>query len=410
MHDVIVVGAGPSGSTTAYLCAKSGFNVLLLDKKFPRRKICGGSISPKSIKLLEKLKFNLNDAPKNWFSKIKLFSYDGSSADLPLPESMKGYVTDRFTFDAALVNAAIDNGTNFYSNAKCVDVIKENGFIKGVTVRRDGNPETLYGKIVVAADGANSIIMSKLGLLNHSPETTAICMRAIYSNVENLSDSIEFHCNSFAPEGFGWVFPCGNGQANIGIGGSVAKYQQRNLSIPKAFEWFTKVYPIVSKFLKDAKIIAEPAGFPLNSSIPQKTYGNGFIAVGEASGFCNSLSGEGIYYAIKSGELAARTIIESLSSEQYPHCAAPNNLDKYEILWKKEFGDELKRATKLRKLTNENEEKTKIIIDACIKNAKWREFVTNALIGLVPYGKTFYYILKHPSFLKYYLQLKFTSS
>ena len=250
MFDVIVVGAGPSGSTVAYLCAKSGYKTLLLDKKFPRRKICGGGISPKSISLLEKLKFNLKDVPKNWFSKIKLIASD-SFVELSLPT--KGYVTDRLYFDSVLANNAINAGAIFYSSARCVDIIWNNGFVNGVVIRRNKNLETLNGKITVAADGFSSTVMSKLKLLNRNPENIAIGMREIYSDVKNVSeDMLEIYFNSYAPEGYAWIFPLNN-KANIGIGGIVTKYLQRNLSLYEAFNWFVN-RPFVKEKIENAEI------------------------------------------------------------------------------------------------------------------------------------------------------------
>jgi len=403
VFDALIIGAGPAGSTTSFLLAKSGFKVLMIDKNFPRRKICGDGITPKSIELIDEVGFKISKKViKRWMRGVFLTSMDGSSTHIRAtnPEE-ESYVTDRLIFDSELADNALDAGVEFWRNAEALNAIIEDDSVRGASIKSQGKRLDVKAKITVSAEGFASKIMRQLGLSNRSPKTTSTSIRAIYTGVKDLTDEIELHFNSMALEGYGWIFPQGENQANVGIGGLNAKYLEKRITLSETFKWFTKKHPVAANKLREAKIADGPSGYTLIFGAARRTYGDGLIAVGEAAGFCSPITGEGIRFAFESGKIAAQTIKEALIKEDF----SLESLSIYEKRWRRVFGGDLKYGPMLRTLSQGNDERCNITVSKCNENSSWKRMMQLLIIGKIPYKNVFKYVFSHPSLIPITLKL-----
>ena len=321
-YDATIVGAGPAGSTTAKFLAEKGFKVALIDKyKFPRDKPCGGGLPYRvlnSYKYIEE---------KNL---VESYTYSGFAyspsmkykAKMITKEPIVGMVL-RKKFDAGLVKLAVDSGAELLEGKTVEDVkiLKNNARIKF------NDKTSLDSQIVVGADGVWSTVAKKLNLMSKKREY-CMCVYNEYSIDENTMDQFygnmricHMHLKFKGLYGYGWVFPKKK-HLNIGVGRLFPIEK-----IPEKKRNLLDVYKEYFNTLKEMKIIPETLeiGHCSGGALPfgplEKTYGNRVLLVGDAAGFTNPLTGEGIYYAMRSGEIAAKVINESLSngdtSEQF---------------------------------------------------------------------------------------------
>jgi len=337
--EVVVVGAGPAGSTAAKNLAENGIDVLLIDKAtFPRDKPCGGGIPMKVLKRFSYLKNS---------DLIESFSYGGAVYSSSLRykieiEKEKPIIAmvHRDKFDAGLVDIAIEKGADFIGG-KAVKNIKISSDKAKITVN-DGS--TIDAEIVIGADGFKSIIRKK-SELNPKKEYFAVCIFEEYPMSSKTvtkwfteKRSVHIFLKILGMRGYGWSFPKKD-SVNIGVG----EYQflgrsnedKKNLTdLYKSFLSLLKNQKIIPKDLKIKKL--QGGGFliwPL-----KKTYADRVLLCGDAAGFVNPTTGEGIYNAMTSGEIASGVIINSLEKED----TSKNFLSKYQKIWKNDFGRDLK--------------------------------------------------------------------
>ncbi len=290
MWDIAVVGAGPSGSTAAYLLAKMGFKTLLLDmKNFPRSKPCGGGITLKAGKLL--LKLNLPLEPVEAYHKEVIVR--GYGREVVVSTSSNEYaiaVVRRDEFDKRLLDEAISNGATFRVSKVC-------------GIKRIGESLKLLGadeeaRYVIGADGANSIIATSSGIRG------AWDKRDLIIGVEGIApyyEKLTFMVDA-APYGYGWIFPRTN-DSNAGVGGMVEKSSE----ILSAFKAFSLKYHV-----KMAGSWVIPAGGHEKPITKDR-----ILLVGDAAGLADPLTGEGLYYAIRSSLEAAKSFESEEPSEEY---------------------------------------------------------------------------------------------
>jgi geranylgeranyl reductase family protein len=329
-YDVIVVGAGPAGCSAACFIAQKGYEVLLIDKaKFPRDKICGDGFSASSLAVLEKLGALEVVERANPFriDKVTVSSPNGTvvSAKPPSVEGLRdyGYVIPRKEFDNLFLQ--FTKGipkVKLLENTHVEELIYDGLDVCGVRSKN----ETFMGKIIIGADGVHSTIAKILSLRNDNPKHRGIALRAYFDNVENLNHEIEL-------PGYAWIFPTSEHTANIGVG--ILTRFADSTGIRDLFYRFLEKNNHARIKLTNAQMIENSLrGCPLPiGSFPSERSNRNVLLLGDAASFVDTLTGEGIYYALRSGEYAAEAIDLTLSKS--------NRLERvgtiYEKLWKKEF-------------------------------------------------------------------------
>ncbi len=310
-YDVIVVGAGPGGTTSARELAKAGYNVLLIDKeKFPRKIICGDWVPEKVFKELD---FTFPDCYiKNKIRSISLYNHrmDVSTSD---DKRLLGITVLKKDFDSHLLNRAIAQGVHFYENTKFYRLEQNRDYIRIYT-----SMGIYYCKILVGSDGVFSKVKK---YVDDSKQIDAyrkgFTVRA-YVKVEQeaLNTDLKLFYIPLACS-VGWAIPFGH-YIHIGISSQVFKKDQ----LFKTFEVYLKKLHQIYNFKEDDLKIK--GGFFPIGGFKSSVMHNRIILVGDAAGFVDPLTGEGIYYAIRSGKIAAEQIIRK-------------NIARYEKLCYKEF-------------------------------------------------------------------------
>ncbi|MFH1587820.1 MAG: geranylgeranyl reductase family protein [Candidatus Diapherotrites archaeon] len=404
--DVIVVGSGPAGSSAAVFCSNKGFRVLLLDKEFfPRDKTCGDGISGKSVSLLKELGMNLSNekVERSMIKSLTLSSPKGEIVKLILGEREEthvGFCCPRKSFDNLLYeNAKKQENVTALNGFTATDLLWEGKQIVGIKgITKEGIELKFNAKIVVACDGANSVLRKKYGLFDSDKNNWIIALRAYYDDVE-ISDenSIELHFIEGILPGYFWIFPVSKTKANVGLGIVESFVGKKNLKLKEEMLKAIEENPLFKERFKNAKIISEIKGWRLPiASRHRKNYGNGILFCGDAAGLIDPFTGEGIGNALLSGKIASVAVQNAFAVNDF----SESTLTEFdELLWSKELRAELKKSTNLMNLSKYSfllnyvigkAAKNKAIADylsESIKSGKYhkkiglREFLLKLLLG-----------------------------
>lgn len=322
-YDVLVVGAGPAGSTAARECAARGLSVMILDRaEFPRDKPCGGGVNVRAAQLIS---FDLEEVVERVVTGMRVSIKQGESyvrhAAGPLT-----YMTQRRRLDALLLHHAVDAGAVLRERAPVREVER---YTTHVAVR--SGRERFEGRSLVVADGANGRTAALAGI------TVRRSMWIAYEgNVDVKGRYPEAWTNTFGvdvgsyPGGYGWLFPKGD-HVNIGIGGEWSM----GPSLRKRLELLTRYYGFCPEDMRGVR------GHPLPVRRPGSPVHDGnVLLVGDAAGLVDVLSGEGIFSAVWSGRAAARHI------ERYLSAAVPD-LSSYRAELEGELGRDLAVSSQL---------------------------------------------------------------
>jgi menaquinone-9 beta-reductase len=325
--DVIVVGAGPAGSATAAYLARAGVDVLLLEKaNFPREKVCGDGLTPRAVKALIGMGVPL-DERDGWVRNKGLRIIGGGvRLELPWPElsSYPGYglVRTRLDFDEILARTAQKSGARLLEGVTVTGpVLDDAGRITGVTARPTGaagEPERSYhARVVVAADGNSSRLSLAMGLSKRDDRPMGVAVRTYYTSPRHQDDYLESWLDLWDGRdllpGYGWIFGMGDGTSNVGLGilntsSSFGNVDYRDL----LRRWLAGLPPewgyVEENRTQPIRGAALPMGF---NRTPH--YTRGLLLAGDAGGMVNPFNGEGIPYALESGELAAQFIAQALA-------------------------------------------------------------------------------------------------
>ena len=310
--EVLVIGAGPAGATAARALARAGVTVRLLDRsKFPRNKPCGGGISLRVLSRFPYLDDALARIPTHRVSRLYLEGPDGDSTVIHSRQPA-ALMIRRVEFDALLVSLAREAGAELIEG---VDVVAAAQDATGVTVTsRDGR--TFTGALAIAADGVHSVTARRLGLNSGWPDTAiALDMmeespRQTLRDVDPSTMWVAYGVNG--GPGYGYIFPkCDH--VNVGIGYVLNHYRRQVEAHP---------YDVQRTFVGDlrrrglvegesARANFTPFLIPVGGPLRRPGRGRVILA-GDAGGFVNGFTAEGIYYAMVSGEHAAKSVVDSV--------------------------------------------------------------------------------------------------
>jgi geranylgeranyl reductase family protein len=323
--DVIVVGAGPAGSTTAYYLAQAGLDVLLLEKsRFPREKVCGDGLTPRAVKALVAMGVPIGE-DDGWLRNKGLRVVGaGMRLELPWPEltSYPGYglVRTRMDFDQRLAQRAREAGAHLIEGITVTGPVRDDrtGRIVGVTARPDGGEQQVYrGRLVIAADGNSSRLSVSMGLRKRDDRPIGVAVRAYYTSPRHEDDYLESWLDLWDADrllpGYGWIFGMGDGTSNIGLGLLNTSTAFGNTDYHALLKRWLAGMPPEWGFTEENRVgpirgAALPMAFNRTPS-----YTDGLLLVGDAAGMVNPFNGEGIAYAMESGEIAARVVTQALA-------------------------------------------------------------------------------------------------
>ena len=333
--DVIVVGAGPGGSAAAYHMARHGLRVLLLEKtEFPREKVCGDGLTPRASRQL--VRMGIDTSEKAGWIRNKGLRVIGGGVRLELdwPELASypnyGLVRTRLDFDDILAKRAVEAGAILRTRVTVTGpVLDADDRVAGVTAE-DGpgrEPVEFRAPLVIAADGVSGRLPLALGLAKREDRPMGVAVRRYYhSPLRADDDYLESWLELKSPEagdallpGYGWLFGLGDGRINVGLGvlNSSKAYGKTNYR-KMLTDWLggtPREWGLRDEANADGNILgaALPMGF---NRVPH--YTRGVMLVGDSGGMVNPFNGEGIPYAMESGELAAEIAVQALARPAGP--------------------------------------------------------------------------------------------
>ncbi|MBA2286136.1 MAG: geranylgeranyl reductase family protein [Ktedonobacteraceae bacterium] len=321
IYDVVVVGAGPAGSSAGYYLASRGLKVLLLDKfAFPRDKTCGDALTPRALRILDEMEI-LDDLLQVGHSAnaVEFIAPKGHAALAPLPRhdrpSDRLLFVPRLLLDNIILERAQAVGAQFQGPVHVTD-IQRDGQEMVVTGEHRRQTFSFRSRMVIVAIGANVKLLMRMQLLKKTPQVM-LSARAYFEGVSTISDRAQCRFDGVPLPGYGWAFPLADSRANVGVG--LFRAGLASLWMPKtaqiAFGTFLKT-PAVQTLLSNARQVGPLKGYPLRADFAHSpTFGDGVLLAGEAAGLVNPVTGEGIDYALESGKMAAEHLLDMFAAD-----------------------------------------------------------------------------------------------
>ncbi|MBL7995373.1 NAD(P)/FAD-dependent oxidoreductase [bacterium] len=336
-YDVIIVGAGPAGSTTAKFAAQNGAKVLLLEKDreigVPVR--CAEGVGAKGLLRI------VGKVEPNWIAStitgFRLVSPDGTAVDARWGDC--GYCLDRKVFDYELANIAAREGAEVVTKAYVNGLIKDdNGRVLGVKLKQMGNDVEVRAGITVGADGVETRVGRWAGLNTFTKmRDMESCAQFTIADLEVDQDMCEFvFSNQKVPGGYLWVFPKGNRTANVGIGISGEYAGKRSaLSYLKDF---------VEERFSGKPILSTLCGGVPCSLTRKQISGDGFMLVGDAAHQVNPISGGGIVSGMYAGMVAGKVAAGAVRDNNF----SAKRLEEYDKEWGRSIGKDHERFYRIK--------------------------------------------------------------
>lgn len=313
--DILVVGGGPAGATLARNLALGGRDVILIDRAtFPRHKACGGGLSRHTIRALD---LDFSPVVETEVNRLVVDGAWTGRFSIPLPAEKTCRVVNRQNFDAFLVKQAVSAGVQLLESHTLQNVTRKNGGFEVTTSKG-----TIYANIICACDGASSKTGRALGFPSNQHLTVALEALATpeQDNRAKQEAIFNFAC---IPMGYGWIFPR---QSSLAIGVSSAQAIKS-----QSLHHYLKQFIHHSKELRHLKIDHIKGGVLPSFHTARAIYAekNAYL-VGDAAGFVDRFTGEGIHFAVKSGKLAAEAILGD-GVAHYEHAVRSSIIPELEL-------------------------------------------------------------------------------
>ena len=338
VHDVLIVGGGPSGSSCAYWLAEAGWDVVLVEKKvFPREKTCGDGLTPRAVRQIADMGLEGALAGAHRYSGLRAHGF-GQVLNLPWPEHPSfpsyGYVVTRHDLDALVNERAAKAGAIVFQGTEALEPILDDAAGRplgaglpscvGAVVKdkATGECRELRARYVVVADGANSRFGRALGTSRDRSQPMGMALRGYYTSPGHDQPFIESHLDIRDGEGnvvpgYGWIFPVGDGRVNVGVGLLSTDRRWKGVNTGTLMEHFVSWAPAEWE-LSPETCLGPPTGgkLPMGLSVGPRL-GVTTLVVGDAAGSINPFNGEGISYGYETGRLAAASLGEALSGDGF---------------------------------------------------------------------------------------------
>ncbi len=336
-YDVVVVGGGPAGSVSARYAAENGASVLMIEKRqeigSPVR--CGEGIAKRWLD-----EIGLQPS-KRWIANevdgARIIAPNGTYVEVDESKAgdESGYVIDRDAFDKILAMKAAKSGVDVMVKTYARGLIKEDGKVSGIVMKHMGEDVKVKAKVIIGADGFESQVGRWAGINTAlHPKDIDSCYQYTLEGIDVDRRFNDFYLGSMVPGGYIWVFPKGDGVANVGIGVQMSKIDR-----PGAAKWYLDRFIESHPELAKGKPIREVSGAVSISAPIERTTTDGVMLVGDAARMIDPVSGGGVYNASIAGKFAGMVAAEAVQEGD----SSAEFLQKYEKLWRGRLEEHLFR-------------------------------------------------------------------
>ncbi len=337
-HDaeVIVVGAGPAGSTAATYLARAGVDVLLLEKtSFPREKVCGDGLTPRGVKQLIDLGIDTS-REAGWVHSRGLRILTGElTLELDWPDLTAyppyGVTRTRHDFDDLLAKTAVKSGARLLERTTVTGAITDErtGRVVGVQAKQgpERKPVSYRAPLVLACDGVSARLALSVGIQKNDSRPMGVAVRRYYRSPRHDDAYIEGHLELWDrsdprdPQllpGYGWAFPLGDGTVNVGLGMLSTSKSFRNIDYRALLRSWLDSTPDEWGYREENAVgRIGGAGIPMGFNRTPH-YRDGLLLLGDAGGMVSPFNGEGIGAAMESAKVAAEHVVQALARPEGP--------------------------------------------------------------------------------------------
>ncbi|MGW5716487.1 geranylgeranyl reductase family protein [Amycolatopsis sp. NPDC003865] len=331
--EVIVVGAGPAGSTVATYLARAGVDVLLLEKtEFPREKVCGDGLTPRGVKQLIDLGIDTSE-DAGWVHSRGLRILTGDlTLELDWPDLTSyppyGVSRTRHDFDDLLAKLAVKAGARLYERTTVTSAITNaSGRVVGVEAKvgPEKTPVHYRAPLVLACDGVSARLALSVGIQKNEKRPMGVAVRQYYKSPRHDDPFIEGHLelwdksdprNPKLLPGYGWAFPLGDGTVNVGLGMLSTSASFRNTDYRALLRQWLDGTPEEWGYREENAIgKVGGAGLPMGFNRTPH-YRDGLLLLGDAGGMVSPFNGEGISAAMESAQIAAEVVVQALARRE----------------------------------------------------------------------------------------------
>ncbi|MHA1906079.1 MAG: geranylgeranyl reductase family protein [Candidatus Thorarchaeota archaeon] len=373
MHDLVVVGGGPAGAMCAREAALRGLDVVLVEKSaLPRDKLCGGALSPRVSQILD---FDISSVIERDMHCAIVYAPSGRKINI-VREDARGYLVKRRDFDYFLVQKAKEAGAHIIDDAKVHSVEQ---LRTGIRVLTHG--DSFKSHLLVGADGVNSTIARQVDIRKGWPsERVALCIAADIPlspdeidrilTIEGQEGRAAIEMYPWAIEhGYGWCFPKSD-EISLGLG-----YKMKNQILDLRSAW-TK---FVERFEREKDIKLEINNrrayrVPLGK-LDRRIATRRTMLVGDAAGLVSPITGEGMYYAMRSGQLAGQVAYETVKDKN------PLHVRVYEHRLKQEMKTEFSAANFVSRIAYKSEKKIALVCDLAENDPIMQDYMIDLALG-----------------------------